>query len=107
MATSLELSFSTKLDCGKCDDVLLELYDPTKIAANTGQTDPTKIYHFIPATITAYSCSGSNLFEYTVSYDETLLVGSTPLTECDIKKVCCAGCILKYVQELLANLPEA
>lgn len=104
MSETVILKFSQKLDCGKCDDVLIQLHDPTKIAANTGVTDPTKIYHFIPGEITDFTCIGKTLFQYSITYDETLLTEGTILTECDIRKICCAGCFLQYLNEKLANL---
>lgn len=102
MTTTLILKFSEKLDCGKCDDVLIQLQDPTLILANEGQTDPTKIFHYIPGTITDFTCIGSHLFQYSIDYDETLL--TRILTECDVRRVCCAGCLLQYFNEVIANL---
>lgn len=98
--TELVLTLSGKLNCGKCDDVLLWLHNPALLAVNAGVTDPDLQVQLILAEIVDVTMINSANYQYTVEYDETLLADpSTPLVECDIKELCCAGCLVRYVDE--------
>lgn len=99
---TLELEFSSKLDCGKCDEVLIDLYDPTLIVANTKITDPDQILHSIKGTISDFTCVNNHVFKYTITYDDSEVTRT--LTECDVKRICCASCVLPYVEALIARL---
>ena len=105
MTTELTLQFREKLDCGKCDDVLLWLHDPTRLLKNVGVTDITKLDPFIEASIEDFICVNSSNYQYVFTYDETKLSDpNDALEECDIRRVCCAGCLVNYVNAKLANL---
>lgn len=110
----LKLTLDIKLDCGKCDDVLLWVHNPTLLVQNVGVTDPTLINPFLEGSIVdikaidtgaKVGCEIVYHYEYTISYDENDLVTPTSLlTECDIRELCCAACAIQYLQIRLANL---
>ena len=100
----IKLTFAGKLSCGKCEDVLLWLHNPTKLAANAGITDPTKQTQLIQGSITDITAVNSSNYQYTIEYDENLLLDpNSLLQECDIKQLCCAGCVIQYVDEAVAS----
>lgn len=102
MAT-IKLNFASQLSCGECEDVLLWLHNPYKLAVNAGVTDTSLLQEFLPASIKDIQELSTTNYEYTVQYNESLLL--TPanlLTECDIRQVCCAGCIAAYVDNQVA-----
>lgn len=112
----LKLTLAKQIDCGKCDDVLLWVHNPTLLVQNVGVTDPALINPFLEGSIVDIVAVDTGLvkdclpvyeYEYTISYDENELV--TPanlLTECDIRELCCAGCAIQYLQVRLANLED-
>lgn len=100
----LKLNFAGKLSCGKCEEVLLWLHNPTKLAANAGVTDPSQQTQLIPGEITDVVTINSANYQYTVEYDENLLLNpGNLLIECDIKQLCCAGCTIQYVDEAIRS----
>lgn len=113
----LKLTIQGKaLDCGKCDDALLWVHNPTLLVQNVGVVDPALIDPFIEAEITdlvavktGTDCNGVDTYDYvyTLEYDEALLVTPTDLlNECDIRQLCCASCVVKYLQVRVANLED-
>lgn len=110
----LKLTLDVKLDCGKCDDVLLWVHNPTLLVQNVGVTDPTLINPFLEGSIVdiqaidtgaKVGCEIVYHYEYTISYDENELVTPTSLlTECDIRELCCAACAIQFLQIRIANL---
>lgn len=105
------VTFCEQLRCGKCDQVLLKLDDPALIAANQGvpieQVNPFirgEIDDYRLVSGAAIGC-GCSAHEYTISYDEQLLLDpSTLLRACDIERVCCADCLIDYVDTIVPSL---
>lgn len=110
----LKLTIDKKLDCGKCDDVLLWIHNPTLLVQNVGVTDPNLINPFIEASIVdivaidtgaKVDCQPVYHYEYTVEYDENALVTPTSLlTECDVREICCAACAIQYLSIRILDL---
>lgn len=102
--TELTLTFTGKLSCGKCEDVLLWLHNPYKLAINAGVTDTSLLRYLLEAEITEVVEVNTQNYQYTVQYDETLLQDPTDLlSECDIRQLCCSGCLIQYVDETLVG----
>jgi hypothetical protein len=97
--------FAKQLECGACEPVLIEVSDPSKLSINVGVIDPAKIQTFVRGEIESFTlvadATGCNrLYQYTLSYDDAQLVDPlVTLDECDIVKVCCAGCTIEYVDQ--------
>ena len=93
-----------KLNCGKCDSVLLHLKDPLLLLVNDGAL-PEDIQSFLRASIVSFeevaAASGcATWYRYTISYDDSFLLDPEfVLRDCDILKVCCVDCILAFVDE--------
>lgn len=108
MKRQLILTFKEKLNCGACDSVLIKVKNPALLAVNDGlgpdQQTPFlrgKIIGFQP--VTAPECEGLN-YEYHFEYDDVdLLDPSTPLGECDIERVCCADCVIDYIDTIIVQ----
>jgi hypothetical protein len=94
-----------KLECGQCADVIVQIDDPALLAANEGEEDPVKLKTFLRGSIKEWvlvknvkTCE--EYYQYTIEYDDDQLAeGVTGIDECRILKVCCADCLIDYVDE--------
>lgn len=93
-----------KLECGPCADVLVQVDDPALLAANEGEIDPVKLQTFLKGTIKEFTIVADKFncryYQYTIEYDdEQLAEGVTGIDECQVVKICCANCLIDYVDE--------
>lgn len=101
----LIINLCSKLKCGRCDGVLIQLKDPALLAENDGQPIENAKY-FIRGEVESFqevrlNQSTELVYEYTISYESSLLLNpDVELQECDVKKVCCADCVIDYIDEL-------
>lgn len=109
--STVKITITPPLDCGKCDQVLLRLENPLLLAANIG-LPPEDYRYFLEGEIVDVTMVSANVFEYTIEYDETLLADPEGgLEEVEVREVCCIGCLYEWLQgqalcELLQGAPS-
>lgn len=93
-----------KLECGPCAEVIVQVDDPALLAANEGQEDPVKLKTFLKGKIKEFTIVADKFncryYQYTIEYDdEQLAEDVTGIDECQVVKICCADCLIDYVDE--------
>lgn len=101
----LQVVLEEKLNCGRCDGILIQVDDPALLEINDG-APVEELKTFIRGNVVEFeevaipgSCNIA--YRYTISYDDVLLADPTePLRACDIKRICCADCLFDYLDEI-------
>lgn len=104
MAIELISILNYRLECGNCADVIIEISAPEKLAANEGIIDQYRLQTYLKAQILSYTLvadeCGNKYYQYTFRYDEAQLLDSqNRVDECDIIRICCADCLVKYIDQ--------
>lgn len=101
----LQVVLEEKLNCGRCDGILIQVDDPLLLAINDG-VPVEELKSFIRGNVVEFeevalpgNCNIA--YRYTISYDDVLLEDPLePLRACDIKRICCADCLFDYIDEI-------
>lgn len=100
---NLDIVLCTKLNCGNCDDVIMQLNDPTLLLENQG-APVDEIKTFVRASIVSFEkvlLNCQQCYRYIFSYDDAILLDPlTPLRDCDVDRICCVDCMVAYIDEL-------
>ena len=88
------LKIKPPFECSTCDQLIVVLYDPTLTVGGTGvfKADIKEIY---------VSCKN---YKYKIEFDDSIFVDpDRALRQCDIKSVCCAGCVIDYIDSFITD----
>lgn len=103
---SLYYNSASRLACDCVLPAQVLLCVPVAIIAPREAT-PNFEYHTIEASITARSvindCCGGTYNKYTISYDDTQLVGQIPLRADQIQGIVCRGCLTNWVEDVAGD----
>lgn len=87
--------------CDPCDILLLEINNPTKLIMFPDGRQQT----FVESKIQSIVALAGGQFEYTVTYDDAVLVDPMdPLLACDVETVCCENCRTRFLRNLLGGV---